>query len=327
MFFNGDNNLVDRCYFNGKNHMKPLIGNSEKSSRHNGVTHSFFKDIPYNSANGREIFRIWGYGRNEDVSDDGAFFTIEGNLFDHADGEGEEIISLKSNHNLVRRNTLVATRGDINLRSGNFNTVVENVILGQGVTGAYGVRTAGRHHIVQNNVICGCDYGIKLTCGEFIDQDLTGKYKPVPREDTPLGRVPRYGQVSGLRLIGNVVVGSRRQDLEIGDSYKSSWPDSQLVLIPEDCHIENNRFVRPHGGNSVIGAMADTQPPLDRFAFKPNRYAGNLLLGGSNAFAPSIDGFKQETVPEGWIEQQETSSRKPLAPGDVGPDWIPAQGW
>lgn len=141
VFFAGDHNLVDRCYFKGKNNLHPLIGNAIEGSRYNTVRASYFKNIPsVANANGREIIRVWGSGKVEERDDDGAFFTIAENLFDHADGEGTETISLKSNHNVVRNNTVIATRGGINIRRGNFNTVKDNIVLGQGVEGAHGLR-------------------------------------------------------------------------------------------------------------------------------------------------------------------------------------------
>ena len=120
IFFNGDDKLVDQCFFKGKNNLEPLIGNGLADSRRNAVKHSYFKDIPYAKHNGREIFRIWGAGKldEDDADADGAYFTIEENLFDHADGEGKEIISLKSNHNQVLRNTILSTRGGITIRRG-----------------------------------------------------------------------------------------------------------------------------------------------------------------------------------------------------------------
>jgi poly(beta-D-mannuronate) lyase len=235
------------------------------------------------------MFRIWGYGRNEELGEGGAFSTIASNLFDRADGEGMEIISLKSCRNLVFRNTIVATRGGITLRGGNFNPVKEKIILSQGAQGAYGMRIAGQHHLVQSNYVSGCDYGINIYSGEFVDENLTGKYKPVPRAGTPLGRVPRYGQVKNLTLAGNVLVGNKNANLEIGGAYKAGWPESQRVLLPEACLIASNVFVHTNGGKSFIGAMPDTKAPLDRFSFKLNRYAGNLLIGGENAFAPSVN--------------------------------------
>ena len=58
VFFAGDYNLIDRCYFKGKTNIEPVIGNKFDGSQHNSVIHSFFKEMPYAEPNGREIFRI-----------------------------------------------------------------------------------------------------------------------------------------------------------------------------------------------------------------------------------------------------------------------------
>jgi poly(beta-D-mannuronate) lyase len=81
VYFNGSHNRVDHSYFKGKNNNQPLVGNDQDDSRYNQVDYCHFKDIPHSNVNGREIFRIWGYGRSEELGDDGSFFTIEYNLF------------------------------------------------------------------------------------------------------------------------------------------------------------------------------------------------------------------------------------------------------
>lgn len=326
VFFEGDHNLVDRCYFKGKNNMQPLIGNAIDGSRHNAVTHSYFKNIPYvANANGREIIRVWGSGKTEQQDDDGAYFLIEGNLFDHADGEGTEIVSLKSNHNILRANTVIATRGGLNIRRGNFNTVTGNIILGQGRDGAQGLRMSGEHNRVQGNFVSGCDYGIRVACGEYITDALTPSYQPDIKPNakrTAQVRIPTYPQIRDLTLADNIIVGISGLDLEFGSSYKSHWPESQQVLLPEDCLIKNNRFVRPHGGESVVITVADPAPPLDRFTFKPNRYGGNLLVGGTQPAGAAGAGFTSQNIPADWSEASERADFQPLTPADVGPAWV-----
>ncbi len=326
VFFNGDRNRVERCYFKGKNNLQPLMGNAVEESRRNTVSSSYFKNIPLvRNANGREIIRVWGAGKTEEKDDEGAFFTIEGNLFDHADGEGTETISLKSNHNVVQHNTVIATRGGINIRRGNFNTVKENIVLGQGVEGAHGLRMSGRDNRVKGNFVSGCDYGIRVACGEFIAEALTPSYVPDVKPNgrrTAQVRIPTYPQVRKLILSDNVLVGISGPDLEIGSSYKNHWPESQQILLPEECLFQNNRIVRPAGGTSVVVAVAERTPPLDRFAFKPNRYVGNVLVGGSVPAGAAAEGFSVQVLPAGWSEQQEHAAVKPLTPGDVGPAWV-----
>lgn len=325
VLFEGDSNTVDRCYFKGKSNHGPVIGNARDGARHNAVTNSHFKNIPFRRANGREIIRVWGHGQNDEMGQDGAFFRIEGNLFDRADGEGSETISLKSNRNTVRRNTLVATRGGINIRRGSYNTVAENVVLGRGVDHAHGLRVAGQHNVVSDNFVSGCDYGIAISAGEFIGSALTPRYTPhAAEEGSGRARTAVYPQVVHLTLTGNVLVGNSEEDLDVGRGYLEDWPTAQMVLMPEDCVIENNRFVRPEQGASVIGATPKDEPPFARFAFKSNRYAGNVVLGGRVKYAPAEAGFDVRPIPAGWSAESETMPMAPLTEADVGPPWLVA---
>ncbi len=333
VFFQGDSNVIDRCYFKGKANLEPLIGNALESSRHNAVVRSYFKNIPYRDGNGREDIRVWGTGKMEDRDDDGAYFLIQGNLFDHADGEGVEIISLKSNYNQVLQNTILATRGCLNIRRGNHNTVAGNIILGQGVSGAEGLRMSGQHNTVRGNFVSHCGYGIRVSCGEFIDHALTADFKAdlkPQRGGGAKGRkaevlIPTYPQVKFLTLTDNVLVGNADLDLEIGADYKKHWPASQQVLLPEECLFENNRFVRPQGGVSVAGATPDVRAPLDGLKFLPNRFVGNVLLGGTNRLPAAAEGFATREIVADWSEAKEAAGFKPLNPDDVGPAWIIAR--
>ena len=330
VLFAGEHNLVDHCYFKGKNNDRPVIGNDYVGSRHNSVTASYFKDIPFirfTSGHSHPIFDIWGYGGDDENGDDGAFCTIQGNLLDHAAGEGN-IFVIKSCRNQVIGNTLVGCQGVINMRSGNFNLIQDNIILGNGVEGAQGIRIAGENHVVKGNFISGCEEGILIACGDIFDRDLTGKYVPFMRQRPPLGRRPFYKAVRGLTLRDNVLVGTKNADLEIGCRYKIEWPKRQNVLLPQDCLIENNRFVRPHGGGSIVGTVpgADKDPALPKLTYVPNKCVGNVIVGGTNGFEPSKDGFSIEKLPIGWSETKEAAKFKPLTAADVGPDWVRSKG-
>lgn len=329
VYFSGEDNLLDRCYFKGKNNYEPLIGNARENSRRNTVRNCYFKNIPYYPHNGREILRIWGPENGAASDEEGAFFTISGNLFDHADGEGEEIVSLKSNHNRVLGNTVLATRGCLNIRSGGENLMEGNIVLGQGAEKANGLRISGVRNTVRKNYVVGCGYGIKVSTGEFIDAALTAEYKPFfkSRKDgdtNPPVKIAMYQQVKNLNLSDNVMVGNIGPDLEIGYWYKKSWPKMQMVLLPEECLIANNSMIRPRGGASIIGAVQDKSAPLEGFSFKPNIFRDNTLLGGKNDYAPAERGFKTGTIPSNWSEAQELKGLKILKPADVGPAWVVA---
>ena len=326
VFFEGHYNRLDHCLLKNKNHQEPVIGNagggskpsdSKTPSRHNTVDHCYFLDIPHvRGRNGREIFRIWGYGGNEELGDDGSFFTIERNLFERAHGEGNEIISLKSNRNVVRGNTIRATRGEITNRSGNFNRIEDNIILADGQDGAGGIRICGQKHVVRGNYIEGAGAGINVYAGEHFESDLTGKFEPVVRERAPLKRVPRYGQVREATIENNTLADIAGHDLYIGGGYKFGWPKAQRVLAPEACRIAGNVIIKRTGGVAVAGATQDREPPLERFEFKPNVFEANVIVGEKATvdFESARGGFKN-------VQAREKPAIKPLTSKDVGPSW------
>jgi len=327
-YFSGDNNLLEKCYFKGKNNMHPLLGNAIDGSRTNTVRSCYFKNIPYEDGNGREILRMWGPGKFDPKDKDGAFCVVEGNLFEGADGEGTEIISLKSNYNQVLSNTIVASRGCLNIRQGSHNLVKGNILLGKGVVGAQGLRMSGFDNTVEGNYVSGCDWGIRIQTGEYTESALTPGYQANIKEkkskkgDSTEVNVAKYPPVEDLVLARNVSVNNTGADLEVGFSYKKHWPESQLVLLPENCQIKDNQFIRSSGGESVIGSVADTQPPLDKIKLKPNHFKNNVLMGGTCGYTPASSGFKIQAIPNGWSEEKEIANWKPLTPDEVGPAWV-----
>ncbi|RPE08145.1 T9SS C-terminal target domain-containing protein [Chitinophaga lutea] len=360
--FAGSNNRVDSCYFTGKNHHQPTIGNEPTNCRYNKVDHCYFKDMG-GSGNGSEIFRIWGYGRNEELGTDGAFFTVEYNLFDAADGEGLEMISMKSNRNIVRYNTIKNTKGEITVRSGNFNTIEGNFILGGNKEGSRGIRVVGQHHRIINNYIENVrEDAIVLYAGEYIDSFLTPDYKPILRAGTPLGRVPAYGPVKNALIAHNTIINPGGDGMEIGAAYKVSWPTSQRVMLPENCTIVNNVIVK-NGGIAIKSPVQDVNPPLDVFNFQPNIYEGNVIYGATLSMNPApatgittmnpllaitnglyrpsagsplinaapgtyatedMDGQLRDNNPDIGADEQSGLPviRKPLTPEETGPQWI-----
>jgi len=359
VFFEGSDNTIDRCFLTGKGNHQPVVGNGLTNARHNTFANSYISDIPPTRQNGKEVFRIWGYGGNEEIGEDGAFFTIEGNLLERADGESSEIISFKSNRNRVLNNTIRATRGGITFRSGNYNTVAGNFILGDNRPGCYGMRVTGRHHAIVNNYIADCDYGISVYAGVYIDEALGEQRRGgVDRGNTPLGRVPNYSWVRFATIAHNTLFNNREFDLYIGDTYN---PRGARALLPAGSVFAENLIVKTNGGVAVDGATQNTQPPYDRFEFMPNTYFANVIHGGTVQFAPARDGFVARDLkltrdenglyrPDGiraGVKFPETKAGpldspprreapgvgaeefagtmklgRPLTPDDVGPQWV-----
>lgn len=358
IYFNGSHNRMDHCFFTGKSNLKPVLQNAEEDARYNQVDRCYIKDIPYvKNANGREIMRIFGYGHADQMGDDGAYFTIEYNLFDHAHGEGTEIVSLKSNYNIVRYNTVVASKGGLVGRRGKYNTFEGNIVLGNGEPGSSGIRVAGPNHKVVNNYVADvAEDGLRLIAGEYYEKSLTPNFAPKKKN------LPKYLQVQNGDFVHNTFVNCGEDGINIGFSYKNQWPDLQMVLFPE-----NNRFVNNLVYNCKENAInieeLDKTAPLDIFHFKPNIFEGNIAFGkkvcnttlpkgikninplltlfsdGSmrlNAKSPAINNAAASDVKDdiGGIARgnkkdigaEEYSklkpSRKPLTAAEVGPDWM-----
>jgi poly(beta-D-mannuronate) lyase len=358
VLFKGSHNRMDHCYFSGKNNMQPVIQNYEEGARYNQVDRCYIKDIPYvANANGREILRIFGYGHADQSGDDGAYFTVEYNLFDHAHGEGTEIVSLKSNHNMVRYNTVIASKGGLVGRRGKYNTFEGNFILGKGELGTSGIRVAGPYQRVINNYISDVtEDGLRLITGEYYEKSLTENFA------TKKKNLPKYLQVQNCYFAQNTIINCGENGINIGYSYKNHWPDLQMVLFPENNKFVNN-LVSNCKGNAINIELVDKTPPLDVFNFKPNSFEGNLVFGqqvcntslplgiivanpklklGNDGLcrlvskSPAINGGVDSEVKEDFAGNLRDSkkdigaeefgalkpSRHPLIPNEVGPDWI-----
>jgi poly(beta-D-mannuronate) lyase len=293
VYFTGSDNRLDQTLLEGKNNRNPVVANGCCESRRNKVDLCYFKDIAFVPENGREIIQVQGVGRSDQYTQDGAFFTIESNLFERADGEGAEIISIKSNHNSIRFNTIRESRGGITLRSGYANTVEGNYIFGRGKSGTSGIRVQGPRQRVINNYIEGVVNGLLLHTGEELftrgcETDyLTVDFVPLKRPEAPCGYVVRYGQVRDGLFAHNTFVNLSGVDIYVGTNYKGGWPQQQMVRIPESNVFANNLIYKPSGGPAITTQIADTKPPFNKLKFKPNQFLLNLVFGGELVIAES----------------------------------------
>jgi len=360
VLFSGNSNKVLNSYFEGKNHLGPVIGNADLNARYNIVSRSYFKDMPHvpeaTGGNGREMVRVFGYGHADELGDDGAYFTVEYNLFEAAHGEGMEVVSLKSNYNIVRFNTVRGTIGGIVNRRGKYNTIEGNFILGEGLKGTKGIRLAGSYHRVINNYIGDIESdGIRFMSGEYFAAPLTGMWLP---KEKPLAK---YLQVTNSYIAHNTFINIGGSAINLAYGYKDGWPGLQQVLLPEKNVIANN-LIYQFGKLAVETAVQDKAAPLDIFDFDVNTFEGNVAFAGKkppfqpmeiafvdpqleesnhgllklshsspaiNAASPSylaIDlegkhrGIKRDV---GAIEfAKKAQIHRPLSAADVGPEWM-----
>ncbi len=153
--FYGKNNRLDNCSFYNKKNMGVLLAVilDDERSRENfhSIDHNYFGFRLPLASNSGEMIRV-GVSQHCEFNSN---TQIKDNFFEHCDGE-TEIISLKSGSNVIRNNMFKECQGAVVLRHGNFNTVENNIFLGNYKPGTGGVRIINKGQWVVNNYFYQC---------------------------------------------------------------------------------------------------------------------------------------------------------------------------
>ena len=153
--FYGKNNRIDHCsFFNKKNIgvlMAVILEDARSRENFHSIDHNYFGFRLPLASNGGEMIRV-GVSEHCEFNSN---TQIVDNFFEHCDGE-TEIISIKSCRNIVRNNLFKECQGAVVLRHGNFNTVQNNVFLGNNKEGTGGVRIINKGQWVINNLFYKC---------------------------------------------------------------------------------------------------------------------------------------------------------------------------
>jgi poly(beta-D-mannuronate) lyase len=151
----GKNNRVDHCSFINKKNMGVLLAvilDDERSRENFHLIDSnyFGVRLPL-ASNAGEIIRV-GVAQHCEFNSN---TQILNNYFEHCDGE-TEIVSIKSGSNIIRNNLFKECQGTVVLRHGNFNTVENNIFLGNNKPGTGGVRIINKGQWVVHNLFYKC---------------------------------------------------------------------------------------------------------------------------------------------------------------------------
>jgi hypothetical protein len=120
-----------------------------------------------------------------------------------------------------------------------------------------------------------------LIAGEYYEKSLTTHFAPKKKD------LPKYLQVENGYFANNTIINCGGFGIDIGFNYENHWPDIQMVLLPQNNRIENN-VIYNCKQNAINIAIADKNPPLDIFKFKPNIFEGNIIWGSKmNVETPS----------------------------------------
>jgi hypothetical protein len=212
---NSHHNRIDHNLFEDKHQLGNFItvdGSETQQSQHDLIDHNHFRDIGPRAENEMEAIRVgWS-----EISQSNGFTVIESNLFENCDGD-PEIISVKSNDNIVRYNTFRTSQGTLSHRHGNRGAFYGNFFLGEGKPGTGGIRVYGQDHKIYNNYFegltgTGYDAALQLDGGDV---------------DTS-GALNAHWRVYRATVVNNTFV-NNTSNIEIGANYKHAPADSTIA--------------------------------------------------------------------------------------------------
>ncbi|OLF75251.1 hypothetical protein AWH62_05355 [Maricaulis sp. W15] len=215
----GRNNRIDRNAFVGKTNRGPTMVvrlNSEGSQNNNHVIErNYFGPRPPLGGNGGETLRI-GVSQYSRVN---SGTVVRQNYFDRCDGE-VEIISIKSEGNLISENVFYESRGSVVFRHGGRNEVSRNIFFGNGVSDTGGIRVINDNQIVRDNYLEG------LRGRKFLGALVVMNGVPNSPEN-------RYHQVDNAQIQNNSFV----DVLELGFAVGS---DDERSAVPVNSEMSRN---------------------------------------------------------------------------------------
>jgi hypothetical protein len=265
------------------------------------------------------------------ISRSSGFTVVESNLFENCDGD-PEIVSVKSNDNIVRYNTFRSSQGVLSQRHGNRGEFYGNFFLGQGKAGTGGIRLYGQDHKVYNNYFegltgSGYDAALQIDGG---DVDTSGAlsahwrvYRATVVNNTFVNNVSNIeiGANYGLApvdsvIADNVVTGSRGKLInEVrkpqGMTYAGNiaWPTGSATLgvsVPSGSVRAVDPLLASDGSLYRLGAES---PAID------------TGTGGHAFVTDDMDGQTRTGGVDAGADERSASAvaRAPLTAADVGP--------
>ncbi|MBT3523336.1 alginate lyase [Flavobacteriaceae bacterium] len=300
--FYGKHNTLEHCYIAGKTNGGPTVrvdlkGNQSIRNYHQIVNNHFGPRPRKGGARG-ETIQLGSSFTSMSPSNT----TIANNLFEACNGE-VEIISSKTNFNLIKNNVFYKSEGSVVTRHGNYVTIDGNYFIGDGVNEQYGgVRIINTGHWVINNLF----YKLK---GKSFRSPLA-VMNGIPK--SPLNR---YNQVTDVVVAFNTYVDSSSPwQFGVGTNI------AQSAVLPKS-EIRSARPLRTEVVNNIIyNSLGDANPIIehdkaDGVTFKSNIIYNNgveianshglitkeltLTKIGTNIFVP-IAGFDDVKIYNGF---------------------------
>ncbi|SDS06755.1 poly(beta-D-mannuronate) lyase [Polaribacter sp. KT25b] len=263
----GTHNKLANCYIAGKTNGGPTVrvdlkGNQSIRNYHQIVNNHFGPRPRKGGARG-ETIQLGSSFTSMSPSNT----TIANNLFEECNGE-VEIISSKTNFNLIKNNVFYKSEGSVVTRHGNYATIDGNYFIGDGVNKQFGgIRIVNTGHWIINNYF----YNI---IGENFRSPLA-VMNGIPK--SPLNR---YNQVTDVVVAYNTYV-----------NCKSPWQFgvgtniAQAAVLPKS-EIRSARALRSVVANNIIyNKEGDKNPIIEHDKADGVKFKNNIINNQSVAFS------------------------------------------
>ena len=255
----GKHNELSNCYIAGKTNGGPTVrvdlkGNQSIRNYHKIVNNHFGPRPRKGGARG-ETIQLGSSFTSMSPSNT----LIANNLFEECNGE-VEIISSKTNFNIIKNNVFYKSEGSVVTRHGNYVTVDGNYFIGDGVNDQYGgIRIINTGHWVINNLF----YKIK------------GKNFRSPiaiMNGIPKSPLNRYNQVTDVVVAYNTFVDSDSPwQFGVGTNI------AQADVLPKS-EIRSARPLRTEVVNNIIyNSVGDANPIIEHDKADGVTFAGNVI--------------------------------------------------
>ncbi len=238
---NSHHNRLDHNLIEGKSNSGCMVitgGSREElnwlSSRYDRIDHNHFRDFPRGDGNGFETVRLGVSG----YSHSSGFTTVEDNLFEHCDGEGE-IVSVKTPDNIIRRNTFRNSWGELTLRNTHRCLVEGNFFFDtEQEKRTAGVRLFGSDHRIINNYFEGLKGAAVIIRTGDVEQRTKARYEYEAENDGKLDMTKYGGYERPERaVVAHNTIVNCGMAMDIGDARE------RYSLPARDCIIANNLIV------------------------------------------------------------------------------------
>lgn len=287
----GNNNRIDHCYFANKRARGLVIQITVEDGgdhNHHQIDHNVFGYRKPFGGNGAEIIRVGNSWSSQLPS----YSIIEENIFYHCDGENE-IVSVKSGFNTVRRNLFYESRGGLVCRHGHNNIIDSNVIIGNNLPSTSGIRIINQGHTVSNNYIEGVTG--KGSGAAFILR--MGIYeRPSTPEDYEDEKLKSYHRATDIDIAFNTFI----------DCAELNFGDGRGDKEPRNVRFAHNRIY----SSNAIPNIKISNPTI----FPGITFIDNLCQFKNNEL-PAIKGFQTITFNDRQLRIQRWQAVSPTVCG------------